>query len=1265
MSPRLKFKYLLTVLYRLLGLKSLAMKEAFLLMLILASLCCSVNSKSQVYYVAPDHVAPDQGTCHVNGTTLKPCYKLEQLNDILYRKEGSVELLLLPGTHLIQDTLSLTGFSEVVIHPWDDKQVVVIQCDLKAPDPDNPDNPEPSPEPNLVFHSVTDLKISSLNFSSCALQYGYDVGSKTLRSMSFAKCVFEKGKTIIESTDFVLNVTISNCVFKANYEALSILPPRPVVFSFGHNMIADLQIINTLFRDNWSRFCFNNGGGALCTVYAFLKVNNSHFVNNSCHNWKGGAIAMASSSFEVSHTMFSSNYALGGSSLYVDGSNGTIDACHLVNNTAVCGALNTYNTQLYVTNSVFQDNIANDSDSNIVDCQRGSGGAINIEGGVKNVLVSNCTFSNNSADAGGALYVSSYQGSIEIANTSFISNTAEVAGGAIYCFDSKFVYLNKGGYSVNNYAVSLRGSGHGGFAFLSSCSLTVIHDYDMISNIATKGGAIYAESGSFINMLNNTKFVNNHALYDGGALYLANSGIGIPQSPVHTVFSSNIAAGNGGAVYVSDEDCTSATTTPCFLDDPGFPSNHPKLVFTENVASQGPVLYGGVLDRCIRTVHFNESQIDHIKNISQYEHTPEAITSDPVRICLCTGNNKFDCAVRSLTILNKTRGQAMHLMGIAVDQDSNPKEAYIRASYNDTTAELGQGESRRKSSSNCSNLSYHIFTQENSTTLTLQPEGYCSHAIFSAITIHIRVKQCPLGFEEDGDHCVCDNRLASYFSDVVCNIDTESLHSKESLWLRYDEEYLKVHADCPVDYCQPTSDTNTISTEYPDKQCAYNHSGVVCGACQDNYSIGLGGSKCLRCTSDYPLIWLIPVFAVAGVALVALLLICNMTISHGTLNGLIFYANVVSIARLTSLQNCSINPILSVFIAWINLDFGVEACFYSGMDTYQKTWLQFAFPLYIWLLVGAIILACRYSFTAVRVFGRNNIALLATLFLLSYTKFLNTIITALSFGKVFQGSANDTSDQLVPYTVWIYDGNIEYLKGKHVPLFTVSLVFLVFLILPYTLVLIFGQCIRSIPTRRRCVLWFLNSRAFVSIMDAYTAPYNNRHRYWTGLILLIRCVLFLAFASNYSSNALLANMYITTLVLVGILATKTCLTKVYKNSLVNALENFFLLNLVILSGTVYYLRGRNGSDDAICYCTSASVSVSMLIFTGILAYHGYLQLNKTRAFNSTKNAILAKFPIKRYRTLAGEEDGDSMPHASSPVFTETVVELREELLDDQ
>ncbi len=46
-------------------------------------------------------------------------------------------------------------------------------------------------------------------------------------------------------------------------------------------------------------------------------------------------------------------------------------------------------------------------------------------------------------------------------------------------------------------------------------------------------------------------------------------------------------------------------------------------------------------------------------------------------------------------------------------------------------------------------------------------------------------------------------------------------------------------------------------------------------------------------------------------------------------------------------------------------------------------------------------------------------------------------------------------------TVWVYDGNIGYFEGKHIPLFLARLLSFLLLFLPYTLLLLFGQCIEA------------------------------------------------------------------------------------------------------------------------------------------------------------------------------------------------------------
>ena len=174
-----------------------------------------------------------------------------------------------------------------------------------------------------------------------------------------------------------------------------------------------------------------------------------------------------------------------------------------------------------------------------------------------------------------------------------------------------------------------------------------------------------------------------------------------------------------------------------------------------------------------------------------------------------------------------------------------------------------------------------------------------------------------------------------------------------------------------------------------DVQCAYNRAGLSCGACKRNFSLVLGTSRCKQCTNSH-LAFLIP-FALMGVALVFLLLVCKLTVATGTLSGLVFYANTVRVIRTIILPVESTDA-FSVFIAWLNLDTGIETCFYNGMDAYSKTWLQFVFPVYIWVIVGLMVFISNYSRRFANLLGTNPVSVLATLILLSYTKILRTLI---------------------------------------------------------------------------------------------------------------------------------------------------------------------------------------------------------------------------------------------------------------------------------
>jgi len=111
-----------------------------------------------------------------------------------------------------------------------------------------------------------------------------------------------------------------------------------------------------------------------------------------------------------------------------------------------------------------------------------------------------------------------------------------------------------------------------------------------------------------------------------------------------------------------------------------------------------------------------------------------------------------------------------------------------------------------------------------------------------------------------------------------------------------------------------------------------------------------------------------------------------------------------------------------------------------------------------------------------KVFGSNPVAVLATLFLLSYAKLLRTIIAALYFTFL------DYPDE-VRVAVWLYDGNIVYIHGKHTALFLVALLTFMVLFLPYTFLLTVGQCLQAKSNQR--LFYWINNPRIKPFLDAY------------------------------------------------------------------------------------------------------------------------------------------------------------------------------------
>ena len=290
-----------------------------------------------------------------------------------------------------------------------------------------------------------------------------------------------------------------------------------------------------------------------------------------------------------------------------------------------------------------------------------------------------------------------------------------------------------------------------------------------------------------------------------------------------------------------------------------------------------------------------------------------------------------------------------------------------------------------------------------------------------------------------------------------------------------------------------------------------------------------------------------------------------------------------------------------MFVAWLNLDIGIDVCFFDGLDAYTKTWLQLAFPVYIISLVIIVIIVSEYSPRFAGLIGkRDPIATLATLILLSYAKLLSVTITVLSFAVL---DYPDDSRK----TVWLSDGNVKYFQGKHIALVLVALL-IILIGVPYTILLFLWQWLVHAP-KWKVFKWTRNTKlnVFVSV---HHVPYHSKYRYWTGLLLLVRVVLYITASIAVSDSDKPQTALLVTLFLVGGLLFLNGVTgfRAYKKSVVDVLETGLYLNLLVFAAFGLY----NFKTDVIQQRAVAYIStiITFIFLVGVIIYHVFLLVRK-------------------------------------------------------
>ena len=843
-------------------------------------------------------------------------------------------------------------------------------------------------------------------------------------------------------------------------------------------------------------------------------------------------------------------------------------------------------------------------------------------------ICGNMTFTNNSAENGGAIIIITSDVQL-LGNTVFEDNSASLTGGAIYTIDGR---LTASGTATLTGNMATRGGGlalEGGAKVFCQINFEVI----FLRNTAEFGGAIDIEL-SDLHLLGNTAFENNSAILSGGAFHVisgaisfagnvtytcntasrgggialeGNAKLHLVQTPVRLIFHNN-AAEFGGAIFIDNSVSLCSNSRPaCFFQigtdaaDIGTDHGMNHLDLSQNFASQsGPVIYGGNVENCqvndlpVSGFELFKAAVSFTTPISTTD-----ISSDPLKVCICENGTIANCTTESYPLkVNIKRGELYNISLITVGQLNTPVSAGILAN-SDNIGDIQLEPQFPSSNGTCTNVGISLLADEHvsNKTLYLYPDGPCGNIARARIAVEIMLEECPPGFDlsRRHDHCDCEERLSGK-GNITCDINNGTILRQGNVWMQpiwNNDTYAGFiwHPNCPLGYCKSSQepihlDFSILNTS--DSLCSENRHGLLCSSCRQNYSLTLHSYSCEVCEDKY--ISLLLCFAFLGIALIAFLLVLRITVAAGTINGFILYANIVSMNRDIFFPPNMVNwrP-LTVILAWLNLDFGIQACFYDGLDAYSYAWLQYLFPVYLWLLIGVIILINKLPIKVGGLFGSNPVAVLATVVLMSYTKLLQSSIVVLS-NTHLDYPDNKTS-------VWLYDANITYFEGKHIALAVVAVIVIVILILPYTLLLTFGYRLLAFSNRRYC-FWFNTLKPF---LDPYYAPFNGKTRYWSGFLLVVRGGLSVAFAANALGDPS-ANLVAISLVFLVLAAIPWLGQRIYEKLYVNILELSFILNVCVLSIATYHVRIVNGNQAVVI---NISAGIAFTEFIGIVIFHIY------------------------------------------------------------
>ena len=680
--------------------------------------------------------------------------------------------------------------------------------------------------------------------------------------------------------------------------------------------------------------------------------------------------------------------------------------------------------------------------------------------------------------------------------------------------------------------------------------------YNRYTAVMILSGVMEFLSGS------NTTFRANYG-YNGGAIAMYGHSSLKLNKDINLRFFVNYAFNRGGAIYHRTYDQRSllyGTDSVCFFQTNSRKAiNSTQVIFTGNGAMvNGAALYADTFQSCAsscsrRFFNYDTSHLTYnsiFKCIGNFTFTLNNRTG---KNSLMTGTgNSFNFTSSTVKTAcgdmapNKTcityaktkktqflceaiPGDQICLPFIVLDDFGNRVQPMLR------TRNMRNNFSVNMSEAYSLTNKFHPLGQPDANVeFRLRVDGIRGIFFYFNVTL----LPCPPGYHITTDNpgrCTCALGRNGYKAILKCNDSSFQAQSTGNTWAGYIPEKSTDFRDlyfapCAFPVCKPASLIllPNRSAELDQLACPGNRQGILCGSCQENYSM-LYHSSNFSCKQDKhcslgPLFYLLSEI-VPVVIFFVIVVTFDLSFTSGRAVGFVFFAQHVTTLTVYVEDNIVLSYLqipYKILYGLFSFEFfdmkQLEFCLWKGAGMLDVIAFKYVTIITAFLLVLSLVLLMRCNCCGKlwqmkrRISAKTSVVHgLSAFLVICYAQ-----CTKISFQILWFVHPIGYNDTLADHQ-YSYYGGLPYFQGKHLVYAVPALVSVLFVtVIPPLVLLLYPLSLHLLSLCGLSEHWLVNKtlrltgiHKLMPFIDCFQSCYKDKLRFFAGLYFAYRVVFLL------------------------------------------------------------------------------------------------------------------------------------------------------------